>query len=744
MGLGLIGKVKQLLAYFAFATIAVAALLPSVAFAQGIVGLSPEAPPAYTAREFGVNLSTTDIQFQNDDISIGSGDFPTRLTLTRTYSSIGYPFRNLPKIKGDHGYTGFGQGSTHSLLVYFTGQTCDNDNGNSVRYININAAVFGKSYHFSGNGCNATGPQIFGGNDDEGASFRVIDPSQSVRTYELKTREGLRVIFSDQAAYRYDILGGRYGAFAEFPNGDFVNFGYEPSPTRPTLITPLAVVVVRLSTIVNSRGYGLSFGYRTRAPYFPSVVYKDSSLITSVTSFKQTTAGRANQASVSYTYDPTNFVVASFQDSVGGIYRYTYDQGRPTRVFLPRNVSAQPSMSITYFGGISQVRGPTAAGLGAVSVIGVDNESDVEWTVPASVIDALGNVTRFEFSDITDSNPISVDVIAPDGSAKSYASIYCDNYPFCQLYPFRDKTPSNFRDELRRNWVYKYDVHGRPLSTTNPEGAVSSLTRDGNGNIIEVRNKAKPGSTEPDRVSTMGFTTCTATNFKYCNRPSFTVDPRGGRWDFQYDPSSGSPAVSLAPADANNVRAVTRYAYTDVAHGPVARPALLEAIGIRLLSAKDTCLTSTVPAGSIDFSYVCPSGSRRREVYTYAPSTAAAPSSSELISVKPDADGSAASTTLTYDDVGNIILSTDLGGHTAFTTYDALRRKVFEIGSDPDGGGPLLRPIVRHVYDGNSNEIRTETGVGSQTTGADFAILRFVRRTFDLNDKLVRTEDVTP
>jgi YD repeat-containing protein len=735
--------VKLLLICFASVVIAVSAGVPTPATAQGIIGLSPEAPPTYTTREFGINLSTTDIQFQNNDISIGSGDFPMRLTLTRTYSAIGFPFRNLGKIQGDHGYTGFGQGSTHNLLVYFTGQRCDERNGDSSRYIAINAVVFGKSYHFSGGGCNAVGPEIFYQNDDEGAVFRIINPGQSVRTYELKTREGLRVIFSDEAAYRYDIIGGRYGVFVEYPNGDFVNFSYEPSPTRPTLIKPLATVVVRPSTIINSRGYGLSFGYKTRAPYFPSIVYKDSSLITSVTTFKQTVAGRTNQASVYYTYDPSNFVVASFQNAVGGTYRYTYDQGQPTKVFFPRNLSAQPSMSIIYSGGISQVRAPTRSGAGVVSRL-ADNEYDVDWTVPGSVTDAMGNVTRFQFSDVTQADPISVDVTAPDGGTKSYISIYCDDYPFCQLDPFRNKTPSSFKDELGRNWLYKYDVHGRLLSTTSPEGAVNSLIRDGNGNIIEVRGKAKPGSPESDQVSTTGFTTCTPTNFKYCNSPAYTVDPRGGRWDFQYDPSSGSLAVSLAPADANNVRAVTRYAYTDVAHGPVARPALLEATGIRLLSAKDTCLTSTVSASSVDFSYVCPPGSRSREVYTYALSTTAAPSSSELIGVKPDADGSVASTSLSYDDVGNIISSTDLLGNTAFTTYDALRREVFEIGSDPDGGGPLLRPIVRHVYDGNSNEIRTETGVGSQTNGTDFAILRFVRRTFDLNDKLVRTEDVTP
>jgi YD repeat-containing protein len=121
-----------------------------------------------------------------------------------------------------------------------------------------------------------------------------------------------------------------------------------------------------------------------------------------------------------------------------------------------------------------------------------------------------------------------------------------------------------------------------------------------------------------------------------------------------------------------------------------------------------------------------------------------APSSLEPAGVMPDADNNTAVTAYTYDGVGNMTASTDLKGNTSFSTYDILRRKVFEIGPDPDGAGPLTRPMIRHIYDGNGNEIRTETGTGSQADGSDFAITKFVRRTFDLNDQLVKIEEVTP
>ncbi|WP_204278149.1 hypothetical protein, partial [Escherichia coli] len=62
---------------------------------------------------------------------------------------------------------------------------------------------------------------------------------------------------------------------------------------------------------------------------------------------------------------------------------------------------------------------------------------------------------------------------------------------------------------------------------------------------------------------------------------------------------------------------------------------------------------------------------------------------------------------------------------TSYVTYDRLRRKVFEISPDPDGAGPLPRTMVRHVYDADGNEIRTEYGSGQNVDGSDFTVNRF-------------------
>ena len=107
-----------------------------------------------------------------------------------------------------------------------------------------------------------------------------------------------------------------------------------------------------------------------------------------------------------------------------------------------------------------------------------------------------------------------------------------------------------------------------------------------------------------------------------------------------------------------------------------------------------------------------------------------------------------ATTSFSYDHVGNRT-ATDAPGvgsaDVTYTTYDAARRPIFVISADPDGTGPASRQIVKHVYDANGREIRTEYGNGNSITGADFVMAHFKRMTFDpVSGYLVKTEEVQP
>ena len=101
-----------------------------------------------------------------------------------------------------------------------------------------------------------------------------------------------------------------------------------------------------------------------------------------------------------------------------------------------------------------------------------------------------------------------------------------------------------------------------------------------------------------------------------------------------------------------------------------------------------------------------------------------------------------------YDDVGNIVSvdgpRTDVDDRS-YATYDALRRKIYEIGADADASGPLPRQVTHHVYDVDGNETRTEYGTGFAVDGSDFTLLHFKRMTFDPTTGLMtKVEEVQP
>lgn len=734
--------------------------------AQSMQNVAPEPPPLYAMREVGVNMSTSDIAIQNPDISVGTGAFPSRLDLVRSFNVTGMPWKNIQHAKSHNQYNGFGFGSQHNMTAFFTCQACNTGDG-TKRIINMSVIVFGRAYHFTGAGPTSTNPNLLQ-DDNEGATMRVLNPSLAIWTYELITKEGLKVIFSSETGYKYETAGGLFAKYVEFPNGEYIAFRYEISPYLIYPSAPSINGVQRIKYVYNSKGYGFKFNYININPpalyLIPNPSLSDNSIVTSISSFKTNSAfsacmgasppascssndGTTTLATVQYGYnafgnDFERAQLLAFTDATGGVKRYTYDAlFRLTGVFYPRNTGTTPSIGIAYMTGVKDQESLSVIVAGPGAIAPGDNQSTVMWSVPQSVTDALGNTTSLLFSDPTGPYAVSVTVTRPNGGSRSFSSNFCLYGPYCSLDPYYIRNPTWFKDELGNVRTYTYDSKGRPVSLTNPEGDVLSITRDANGNITETRRKAKPGSGLADIVTSAGYVACTASNRKFCNKPSYVIDAKGARWDYQYNASTGLVAVELAPSNASNLRAVTRFTYTLVPAGIAPVPSGITPSGIYMLTAKDSCLTSTVTGTTINFAYTCAAGSRRRETFQYDPSTY------NLVSNVADADSVAATTLFAYDNVGNVASvngpRTDVDDASYFT-YDLLRRKVFEISPDPDGAGALPRQMVKHVYDADGNEIRTELGTGQSTTGSDFAINRFTRRTFDANGQALKVEEVTP
>jgi YD repeat-containing protein len=89
------------------------------------------------------------------------------------------------------------------------------------------------------------------------------------------------------------------------------------------------------------------------------------------------------------------------------------------------------------------------------------------------------------------------------------------------------------------------------------------------------------------------------------------------------------------------------------------------------------------------------------------------------VTALPDALPTTVTTNLTrtvYDARGRVAAATiDALGQTTDYGYDNLNRRTPETAADPDGTGPLARPLTRFTYDAVGNQTSvTETGQKGQ------------------------------
>ncbi len=711
---------------------------PRAALAQ----VMPPEQPRHSVMAGAVNVSTGQLSLEAEDVSVGSGEFPSRLTFKRTYATDVHQKSGSPGI-----YNNLGTWS-HNFDIHFT-CTCGGAKSSAYVMYRVSAIVFGKSYVFqpiNGNSSVQTNPNFIE-LQNEGDTFRVVDPWDASWTYELITKDGVRVLFHDGAPYEDYDTTGRFANYVEFPDGQFIVLSYEASQTVTTSGYPTGTIG-RLTSVVNSRGYGLRFYYVNQATS-GNVSSFDQSKVTinhiqafrtscgAGTSSIQCSSGSLADVYYGYTYNnagsPPVPYLSSFTDPIGNITKYSYNlQWMLSAVYKPSD-PVTPALAVSYL----------------LSDCGCDQNEQLSWV--SSITDHQGHVTNYSMNAAPNA-PASLSITYPDGSTEGYYSNYAYDYATSTVnFPM----PESHTDGFGKTTTYSYDQYSRLVSETLPEGNVISQTLDNRSNVVELRYKAKPGSGLADRVQTSAFPACDGTNYRTCNKPIYTVDANGNRSDYQYDAQSGGPLVTLAPADCsnlaicNNLRAVTRYAYANFAptSGIVAPPGVTLSQP-RLLVTKDSCLSSTVTGTTVDFTYVCGAGSRNRELYNFTASTASAPTNFELESSVSDADQVAARISYTYDVVGNVLTQkgprTDVDD-TRAATFDAARRKIFEISADPDGTGALPRIVTHHVFDIDGNEIRTEHGVGNALNGSDFSVTHFTRKTYDPGTaNPVKIEEVVP
>lgn len=328
-----------------------------------------------------------------------------------------------------------------------------------------------------------------------------------------------------------------------------------------------------------------------------------------------------------------------------------------------------------------------------------------------AVVDPLGRQTRYYAATISAGELLKRGEIVDPLNAES-ATLFDD-----------DNRPLKTIDPLNRATTYAYDISGRLVLKTLPEGNAEARTYDARSNVLTVTLKPKPGSGLSDIVTTTtyveGPTVVTCSNPVVCNSPASEDGPRTDVTDvtnYSWNTTTGLPTQILRPADSAGVRPQIDYSYSSyTANGST----------FSLPTSKVEKISSSI---SVTTAYAWNSSNK------YVLQTATV-----------DSGGLALATGFTFDTVGNL---TAVDGPRSDVTdvanyvWDANRRLTFDIQPDPDAGGSLLRPETRYTYDADGQLVQVDKGRGTTATGSDFASLQTTTYVYDIIGNKVR--ETTP
>lgn len=271
-------------------------------------------------------------------------------------------------------------------------------------------------------------------------------------------------------------------------------------------------------------------------------------------------------------------------------------------------------------------------------------------------------------------------------------------------------------DELGRKSSYTYDSNGRLSRVINPDATYSGTTvtggyteygYDSRGNITTTTFVPRAGSSLANLVTTAVYPT-SCSNVKTCNKPTSVTDPNGVTTTYTYDANSGNVATVTTPA-VGGVASQVRYTYAQqTPYVKNSSGTLVASTPVWRLTETSSCMSGSAPTcvGTAD---------EVKTVITYGTNNV----QPLTVTRKLGNNTLAQTTTYTYDNFGNVTsIDGPISGSydTTYYFYDAVRRKVGEIGPDPDGAGSLQRRAIRTTYNGDGQITAVETGTVTGTT----------------------------
>lgn len=470
-------------------------------------------------------------------------------------------------------------------------------------------------------------------------------------------------------------------------NGDQRHYEYWSYQSPSSGVSAPTMQGFRLSQWSFPRGITLSYAYPAGstdlAPTLPSSVTNSLGLSLALSRPTWTLTSTTFGAGVPQVY------TTSFTDTLNHGYKVVWSSNANSGVTNSSNLAKIPAASFTSRSVaaccITQVflpDDPNQANL----VYGYDTVGRVKTISDAVAIRSPSSRAPYQLNIIEGYKGERID---PLGGSYSVISE-------------RDNRLKFYTDEIGHVVSTALDGRGRVLSRTFPEGGSEQFTYDAHDNVTELRTKPKL-ICSPQPTCNPADIVVSANYDMTWNKPLYVIDPNNNRTDMTYV-SSGAGAgelLSVQQPAVNGVRPT--YNFTYASNGKLA--------------------TQTDPMGIVT-------------QLTYD-------TKGNLTQQTLDPTGLNLSTTFTSDAVGNVVTTTSPKGQASYATYDSMRKVVFEISADPDGSGagtPLKRLIVKHIYDVDGREYRTEKGSGSATDGSDFVMSSYVQKTFDAVGNVTRTE----
>jgi hypothetical protein len=541
--------------------------------------------------------------------------------------------------------------------------------------------------------------------DNSGSSTLQIDGNGK---YVFYGADGAYALFSPSLASSTPVYANTAQAEQVVkPNGEIITYTY-------TAITCGSQTCYRLQAATSNLGYMIKYQYvADGANSGNSTLYSvkainlaydycdpaASSCATANTWMSTTLAGTTSGTG---TYTATDALQHSTQ--------YTLNQGFLTKIVRPGG------LTYTY---------------------DYDTQSRIHWISAPGVTAGTLRVWTYDYDD---TGPTAKIVVTDPDSRHSTAT-------FNKFGGFL----ISISDSEGQGVQYDRDpITGRVNKVTNsPLGDSIEYHYDARGNIDTITHKARPGSGLADAVTHLYYpASCTSSNLRICNKPSYVVDPRGKRTDYVYSPDHGGVIRVTGPADNTSTpaRPQTRYTYSPLyawyknSAGTLAQAASI----VWRLTSTSVCVTGNGvdPVDPTPLSTNC-GGAANEIKTTYAYGTPGAPNNLQVtaVTVGDGAGGSATTTAYAYDPYGNVasVDGPNPGSQdTAYFRYNAGRQLTDAIGVDPDGqntGRPASAIHYTYLDDGRPNTI--ESGTAASATAA--VVVAQVRKAdYDLGGRLAK------